>query len=178
MTLQFLSDMPPAQNPNTGKSVTIATKAPPELLSAVIEIIERGKSSPYKTVSAFVRAAIHRLVLQLSDADSTLLPPIVVLLKEWSRKYFEFTCYEQVVAGMENNAKMLEKYLEHGEVDRAMETLEDIAADVAGLKDSFWRKMCLRELWKFKAAREALKLAGDGAPVASGIYMEWKEGQE
>ena len=176
MTSQFLTEMPPAQNPNTQKSITMATKAPPELLSAVLAITERDKS-PYENVSAFVRGAIHRLVLELSsDVESTLLPPIIVLLKEWSRRNFEFKCYEQVVAGMENNAHMLEVYVQHGDTDRATETLEAIAEDVMGLEDLFWRRRCLQELWKFSPVKDALKIAGDKAPSATAAYEAWKEG--
>ncbi len=170
-------DMPPSQNPNTGRSVSIATKAPPELLKAVLEVIERGQS-PYDSVSAFVRAAIHRFVLEVSrDTDSSLLPPIITLLKEWSRRHFEFACHEQVIEGMKNNAKMLEVYVEYNDVDRAAETLEDIATDILSLTDPFWKRVCLKEFFKFKSAKDAVRLVGDRGPKAIVAYEMWAEKQ-
>lgn len=177
MTPQFLSEMPPAQNPNTKRSVTIATKAPPELLRAIMEITQR-KDSSYESVSAFVRAAIHRLVMTISrDAEGSLLPPVIALLNEWSREYFQFTCHQQVVEGMENNAKMLEEYIQHGDPDRATETLEAIAKDIMGLNDPYWKKRCLMEFWKFEITKDALKIAGDRAPGAIEAYEAWKKGR-
>lgn len=177
MTPQFLTEMPPSQNPNTGRSITIATKAPPELLKAVVEIIERGQS-PYDNVSSFVRGSIHRLVLEVSgDVDSSLLPPIIALLKEWSRRHFEFACYEQVIEGMKHNARMLEVYVEHGDVDRAAETLEDVSGDILNLVDPFWKRVCLAEFFKFSAAKDAVRLAGDRSPQAILAFEMWREAQ-
>ncbi len=172
-----LTEMPPSQNPNSGRSVTIATKAPPELLKAILECVERGQS-PYSNVSAFVRGAIHRLVLEVSgDVDSSLLPPIIALLKEWSRRHFEFTCYEQVIEGMKHNAKMLEVYVEHGDTDRAVETLEDVSTDILNLTDPFWKRVCLAEFFKFSAVKDAVRLAGDRGPRAIIAYKMWTKAQ-
>ena len=177
MTSHILTEMPPAQNPNTGRSITIATKAPPELLKAIIEITERGQS-PYSNVSAFVRAAIHRLVLEVSSGtESSLLPPIIALLKEWSRRHFEFTCYEQVIEGMKNNARMLEVYVKHNDIDRAAETLEDVSKDILNLGDPFWKRVCLAEFFKFSAAKDAVRLVGDRGPKAIIAYELWKRQQ-
>lgn len=177
MTPQYLTESPPAQNPTSGKSVTIATKAAPELLQAVLQITERG--APYSNVSSFVRAAIHRLVVAMAEGtDSSLLPPIVVLLNEWSRNFFKFHTHEQVVAGMTNNARMLEVYLQHGDVEKATETLEDIARDILSLTDPFWKRVCLDEFWKFQAAKEAMRAVGDRGDFSIAAYEMWKEGQE
>jgi len=174
---RLLTESPPATNPNSGKSVTIATKTSPEMLRAVIEIVERG-SSPYRNVSAFVRSATQRLILDVAqDTDSSLLPPIIALLKEWSRRHYELSTYEQVVEGMKNNARMLEVYLGHGNSERAVETLEEITGDILNLVDPFWRRVCLDEFWKFQAAKDAVRLAGGRAPRALNAFEVWKESQ-
>jgi len=175
---QFLTELPPAQNPNTGRSITIATKTSPEMYRAIREIVERGQS-PYDSVSSFVRAAIHRLILVLAqDTDSTLLPPILALLNEWSRRHFELSTYQQVVDGMENNANMLSVYIEHNDMERTARTLEDVAEDILGLKDSFWKRVCLAEFFKFQAAKDAVRLVGDRGPKAIAAYEMWREAQK
>jgi len=177
MTTNYLVESPPAANPNTGRSATIATKTSPEMMRAIVEIVERG-SSPYDNVSAFVRAAIHRLALELSkDTESALLPPIIALLKEWSRRHFELHTYEQVIEGMKNNARMLEVYVEHGDIDKMTEALEDITGDILNLGDPFWKRVCLAEFFKFTSAKDAVRLVGDRGPTAIAAYEMWREAQ-
>lgn len=173
MTPQFLADTLPSQNPNSGRSRTLAAKVPPELLDAIVQITE-SKNSPYDSVSAFVRAAVHRLVLETAEASGAVQPSVIALLKDWARRYFVFHCHEQVVAETEHNAKMLEKYVEYGDSDKAIETLEDVATDVMGLDDPFWQKACLKELFKFEIVAEVMEMAEGRAPVAATAYDAWK----
>ena len=156
MTENSLSTYP-ASNPE-GQSKTKTIRMPPEMLEAICEIVESG-ATPWEDPSAFIRGAIGEQILrikQVIESDSSVLPPILALIRHWSQEAFKKEVHEKLLEVLARRADEFQCYLDHEDLQRALVELEMVCDEILNLKDIFWRDRCLEELFSFSSIQACL----------------------
>ena len=130
-----------------GHSVPIHIRIPPDIYRRIEEVVSSRTIPDYKTMSDLVRDAIHHRLnylaqkLNLEEVDFTLRA-----VRNLQRIRDIEIRKGEIMKTIPKMSEMILQYRREGAEEKAIELLEDLVADILGIKDKYWRKKLLSEL--------------------------------
>lgn len=159
----------PTSSPR-GASIPLSARVPPEYAQAISIILASG-TTPWKTTSEFVRAAIHELILECqSKTDDETLPPVIALLRRWSRQATRSNVHAMLMEAVADISTALREY--EGADGRLLSELDELCQDLMNLKDPYWKKKCLNALFSIEGIAEVAEKE-EASAVITTAFRAW-----